>query len=75
VSRTVYPTVPATVEYRLTPLGASLAGAVSVIKDWAYANIEQIERAREQYDATPRQTQPRPGHPDGAGLPAGASDR
>ena len=70
VSRTVYPTVPATVEYRLTPLGASLAGAVSVIKDWAYTNIEQIERAREQYDATPRPTQPRPGHPDGAGLPA-----
>ena len=75
VSRTVYPTVPATVEYRLTPLGASLAGAVSVIKDWAYANIEQIERARDQYDATARQAQPRPGHPDGAGLPAGTSHR
>ncbi len=52
VSRTVYPTVPATVEYRLTPLGNSLAGAVSVIKDWAYANIDQIERARKQYDTT-----------------------
>ena len=56
VSRTVYPTVPATVEYRLTPLGTSLASAVSVIKDWAYANIEQIERARERYDATADQT-------------------
>jgi len=73
VSRTVYPTVPATVEYRLTPLGTSLASAVSVIKDWAYANIEQIERARERYDATAGQARPRPGHPDGAGLPAVAS--
>lgn len=72
VSRTVYPTVPATVEYRLTPLGASLAGAVSVIKDWAYSNIEQIERARERYDATARQAQLRPDHPDGAGPSAGA---
>ena len=50
VSRTVYPTVPATVEYRLTPLGTSLAGAVNVIKEWAYANIDQIERARKLYD-------------------------
>jgi DNA-binding HxlR family transcriptional regulator len=62
--------VPATVEYRLTPLGASLASAVSVIKDWAYANIEQIERARERNDATADQTRPRPGHPDRAGFPA-----
>lgn len=51
VSRTVYPTVPATVEYRLTPLGISLADAVSAIKEWAYANIDQIEHARKLYDA------------------------
>src|SRR5208283_3904290 len=50
LTRTVYPTVPATVEYRLTPLGTSLAGAVNVIKEWAYANIDQIERARKLYD-------------------------
>src|SRR5215472_12805269 len=52
VERTVYPTVPVTVEYRLTELGHSLASAVSVIKAWAYANIEQLERARERYDET-----------------------
>ena len=50
VNRTAYPTVPVTVEYRLTPLGQSLASAVSVIKGWAYENIEEIERARERYD-------------------------
>ena len=50
VDRTVYPTVPVTVEYRLTALGHSLAAAVSVIKAWAYENIEELERARDRYD-------------------------
>jgi DNA-binding HxlR family transcriptional regulator len=50
ITRTVYPTVPVTVEYRLTSLGHSLASAVSVIKAWAYENIEELERARERYD-------------------------
>jgi DNA-binding HxlR family transcriptional regulator len=50
VTRTVHPTVPVTVEYRLTPLGQSLASAVSVIKAWAYENIEDVERARDRYD-------------------------
>jgi len=50
VDRAVYPTVPVTVEYRLTSLGRSLASAVSVIKAWAYENIEELERAREHYD-------------------------
>ena len=50
VERTVYPTVPVTVEYRLTVLGHSLAAAVSVIKAWAYENIEELERARDRYD-------------------------
>jgi DNA-binding HxlR family transcriptional regulator len=50
VERTVYPTVPVTVEYRLTTLGRSLASAVSVIKAWAYDNIEELERARQRYD-------------------------
>jgi DNA-binding HxlR family transcriptional regulator len=50
ITRTVYPTVPVTVEYQLTALGHSLANAVSVIKDWAYDNIEELERARDRYD-------------------------
>jgi DNA-binding HxlR family transcriptional regulator len=57
ITRTVYPTVPVTVEYRLTALGHSLASAVSVIKEWAYGNIEEIERARDRYD----QAAPPPG--------------
>jgi DNA-binding HxlR family transcriptional regulator len=50
ITRTVYPTVPVTVEYRLTPLGRSLATAVSVIKAWTYEHIEELEQARDRYD-------------------------
>ena len=51
VTRTVYPTVPATVEYRLTPLGRGLTDAVDAIRDWAYGNMSEIDRAREEFDA------------------------
>ena len=50
VSRTVYPTVPVTVEYRLTALGQSLTDAVDAIRDWAYGHMPEIERAREEFD-------------------------
>jgi DNA-binding HxlR family transcriptional regulator len=52
VVRTVYPTVPVTVEYRLTDLGVSLGETVGAIRRWAYANMDEIEAARERYDAT-----------------------
>ena len=50
VTRTVYPTVPVTVEYRLTNLGRSLAETVDAIRSWAYANMDEIETARDRYD-------------------------
>jgi DNA-binding HxlR family transcriptional regulator len=53
VSRKVYPTVPVTVEYTLTPLGRSLGEAVAVIRNWAYGNMARIEAARRAYDITP----------------------
>jgi DNA-binding HxlR family transcriptional regulator len=54
VTRTVYPTVPVTVEYALTPLGVSLAEAVAGVRHWAYRNIGEIESARAGYDAAMR---------------------
>jgi DNA-binding HxlR family transcriptional regulator len=54
VTRTVYPTVPVTVEYRLTDLGRSLGETVGAIRGWAYANMDDIEAARERYDAGTR---------------------
>jgi DNA-binding HxlR family transcriptional regulator len=49
VEREVIPTVPVTVRYTLTPLGHSLANAVNVIREWAYANMDDIEAARAAY--------------------------
>jgi DNA-binding HxlR family transcriptional regulator len=51
VSRTVYPTVPVTVEYQLTPLGRSLGEAVDVLRVWAYSHIDDLEAARTAYQS------------------------
>jgi DNA-binding HxlR family transcriptional regulator len=50
VTRTAYPTVPVTVEYRLTALGLELAGVVGAIRTFAYARMPQIEAARVDFD-------------------------
>lgn len=49
VERKVYPTVPVTVEYSLTPLGRSLCDAVAVLRTWAYDHIGEIEAANANY--------------------------
>ena|SRR2546430_15329845 len=51
VDRTVTPSVPVRVDYSLTPLGASLRPVMRAIKQWAEANIEQVEAARTSYDS------------------------
>lgn len=51
VSRTVTPTVPLRVDYALTELGRSLCGPVGQLGNWAITNIEEVEAAREQFDA------------------------
>lgn len=51
VLRTVYPTVPAQVDYRLTPTGASLTHLVAALADWSLEHRADIARARGDYDA------------------------
>ena len=51
VQRTVYPTVPAQVDYRLTAMGASLTHLVRALADWSLAHREAIAQARAAYDA------------------------
>lgn len=51
LTRDVIATVPVTVKYTLTSLGHSLSGAVAVIREWSYGNIDQIESARVDFDA------------------------
>jgi DNA-binding HxlR family transcriptional regulator len=52
LERTLTPQVPVRVDYRLTPLGESLMPLVAAIKSWAERHIEDVEAARERYDAT-----------------------
>jgi DNA-binding HxlR family transcriptional regulator len=51
VGRTVYPTVPATVDYALTPLALELAEPLRAIADWAERNGERVRAAQRSYDA------------------------
>lgn len=50
VGRTVRPTTPPEVEYRLTDLGHSLAGPVDALGRWASANRGLMRRARAAFD-------------------------
>lgn len=50
VVRTVHPTVPPQVEYRLTDLGHSLAGPVQQLGEWALDHLPAIQANRERFD-------------------------
>ncbi|THV24251.1 winged helix-turn-helix transcriptional regulator [Glycomyces paridis] len=51
VDRTVFPTNPPQVEYRLTALGRSLSGLVVAIADWSRDHLDEMEAARARWDA------------------------
>jgi DNA-binding HxlR family transcriptional regulator len=51
VARTVFPTVPPRVEYSLTPLGRTLLEPVSELAKWSFSHRQQIQRARDAFDA------------------------
>jgi len=46
VRRTVHPTVPPSVEYRLTPLGLSLLTPLSALAEWAVEHEPEVAAAR-----------------------------
>ncbi|WP_432121981.1 winged helix-turn-helix transcriptional regulator [Streptomyces sp. S1] len=50
VLRTVYPTVPAQVDYRLTETGTGLTHLVKALADWSLAHRSVIAEARYAYD-------------------------
>ena len=50
VSRTVFPTQPPSVEYRLTSQGESFSQPLVALVDWAEKNHDKIRQAREQFD-------------------------
>jgi DNA-binding HxlR family transcriptional regulator len=60
VARTVYPSSPPKVSYRLTPLGKSLWKAMSHVVHWAETHLPEVLEARAAYDKgnKPLSTQP-----------------
>jgi DNA-binding HxlR family transcriptional regulator len=50
VARRVYATVPPRVEYSLTDLGRTLIGTLDAIREWSEKNIEDVLKAREEFD-------------------------
>lgn len=50
VLRTVFPTQPPSVEYRLTPLGESLLEPLQTLVRWAETHYGRIQAARQHFD-------------------------
>ncbi|MFI0405415.1 winged helix-turn-helix transcriptional regulator [Actinomadura sp. 3N508] len=51
VVRTYHPEVPPRVEYEISELGRSLAPLFAHLTEWAAANLDHVEQARQNYDA------------------------
>lgn len=50
VTRTIFPTIPPRVEYRLTDLGRSLTKPVIALGTWAQTHLAEIDAARSAFD-------------------------
>lgn len=50
VTRAVFPTVPVTVQYSITPLGMTLASTLDGLRIWAEENVEKVVAAQRDYD-------------------------
>ncbi|MGW0433449.1 winged helix-turn-helix transcriptional regulator [Micromonospora sp. NPDC003197] len=50
-ARTVYPTIPPSVEYDLTPLGRTLLNPLSALAAWAVDHGAEIATARDRFGA------------------------
>src|SRR5688572_28376197 len=50
IQRTVYPTVPPSVDYRLTRLGQSLMEPLEHLVQWSDRNHDKVRRARTSFD-------------------------
>ena len=50
LSRTMYNEMPPRVEYELTPLGQTLRRPLTALGHWAEEHIDEVLRARDDYD-------------------------
>ncbi|MCX5405400.1 helix-turn-helix transcriptional regulator [Streptomyces sp. NBC_00335] len=51
VARTVTPTIPVRVDYRLTDLGGNLGCLLSSVKEWAENHFDEVNAHRRLHDA------------------------
>jgi DNA-binding HxlR family transcriptional regulator len=58
VLRTVHPTTPPSVDYALTDLGLSLLEPISHLGEWAFANRDEVLRARLRFDTVEKPVDP-----------------
>jgi len=58
LERNAFATVPVTVEYSLTPLGAALTQTVNALREWAESNICLMLAAQQRFDAEKRVESP-----------------
>ena len=49
IERTVFPTTPPSVEYKLSPMGYSILVPLSAMVDWAFAHFPAIREARKEF--------------------------
>jgi DNA-binding HxlR family transcriptional regulator len=56
ILREVHPVKPPRVEYRLTPLGASLGESLCGVWEWAESHLADVEMARQGFDRSAAQT-------------------
>jgi DNA-binding HxlR family transcriptional regulator len=50
VTRTIFPTSPPQVEYRLTDLGRSMSEPVLTFGEWIRGHLSEIDLARQRFD-------------------------
>lgn len=50
VTRTIFPTSPPQVEYRLTELGRSMSEPVLAFGQWVREHLAEVEEARQRFD-------------------------
>lgn len=60
VIRTYYSGVPPRVEYEVSALGRSLGKVFEQLTVWGDANLDEVEAARQRYDAAPQPGTRRP---------------
>ncbi|MCJ2185209.1 winged helix-turn-helix transcriptional regulator [Novosphingobium beihaiensis] len=51
VQRSVFPTIPVSVSYAITPLGCELLDALRSMIDWAQSRLPQVVSAQRDFDA------------------------